>query len=155
MKLNNPRYTQQTAPSIVKPTMVNESNKPVEIMIKSGYFWTVYIRNIYAMHISKIAYTQMLAASVTDDTTRQRNRNKKQKKQTILTGYKRTGNDIHNRQRVSRHSLPTLLYFLFSPPHIFLIQFYANAQTAHWLLPQLHKPTHRQKPKSRFLPMLL
>ena len=61
----------------------------------------------------------LLAASVTDDTTRQRNRNKKQKKQTILTGYKRTGNDIHNRQRVSRHSLPTLLYFLFSPPHIF------------------------------------
>jgi len=60
-----------------------------------------------------------LAASVTDDTTRQRNRNKKQKKQTILTGYKRTGNDIHNGQRVSRHSLPTLLYFLFSPPHIF------------------------------------
>lgn len=41
------------------------------------------------------------------------------KKQTILTGDKRTGNDIQNGQRVSRHSLPTLLYFLFSPPHIF------------------------------------
>ncbi len=28
-------------------------------------------------------------------------------------------NDRTNDQRVSRHSLPTLLYFLFSPPHIF------------------------------------
>jgi hypothetical protein len=31
--------------------------------------------------------------------------------------------------------LPTLLYFLFFPPHIFLIQFYASPQMAHWLLP--------------------
>lgn len=32
-------------------------------------------------------------------------------------------------QGVNRHSLPTLLYFLFSPPHFFLIQFYA---IPHW-----------------------
>ncbi|MFQ3579559.1 MAG: hypothetical protein SNJ71_05405 [Bacteroidales bacterium] len=45
------------------------------------------------------------------------NQTKKPKKQTILTGDRRTGNNIQNGQRVSRHSLPTLLYFLFSPPH--------------------------------------
>jgi len=35
-----------------------------------------------------------------------------------LTGDQHTDH-ISNGQRVSRHSLPTLLYFLFSPPHIF------------------------------------
>jgi len=35
-----------------------------------------------------------------------------------LTGDQHTDH-ISNEQRVSRHSLPTLLYFLFSPPHIF------------------------------------
>jgi len=47
-----------------------------------------------------------------------------------LTGDQHTDH-ISNGQRVSRHSLPTLLYFLFSPPHNFLIQFVAAAQTAH------------------------
>jgi hypothetical protein len=42
-----------------------------------------------------------------------------------LTGDQHTDH-IENGQRVSRHSLPTLLYFLFSPPHIFLIQFYCH-----------------------------
>ncbi|MDX1905315.1 MAG: hypothetical protein SFU27_14300, partial [Thermonemataceae bacterium] len=50
---------------------------------------------------------------------RRHNQTEKPKKQTILTGDRRTGNDIQNGQRVSRHSLSTLLYFLFSPPHIF------------------------------------
>lgn len=41
-----------------------------------------------------------------------------------MTGDQHTDH-IENGQRVSRHSLPTLLYFIFSPPHIFfLIQFY-------------------------------
>ena len=40
-----------------------------------------------------------------------------------MTGDQRHKNDTIG-QRVSRHSLPALLYFLFSPPHIFLIQFY-------------------------------
>ena len=35
-----------------------------------------------------------------------------------MTGDQHTDH-ISNGQRVSRHSLPTLLYFLFSPPHIF------------------------------------
>ena len=42
-----------------------------------------------------------------------------------MTGEKHTDH-IENGQSVSRHSLPTLLYFLFSPPHIFLIQFYCH-----------------------------
>ena len=42
-----------------------------------------------------------------------------------MTGDQHTDH-IENGQRVSRHSLPTLLYFLFSPPHIFLIQFYCH-----------------------------
>ena len=36
-----------------------------------------------------------------------------------MTGEQGHKNDITNGQRVSRHSLPTLLYFLLSPPHIF------------------------------------
>ncbi|CAG0988981.1 hypothetical protein FLAV_02195 [Flavobacteriales bacterium] len=36
-----------------------------------------------------------------------------------MTGDQGHRNDTTNGQRVSRHSLPTLLYFLFSPPHIF------------------------------------
>ena len=44
----------------------------------------------------------------------------------ILTGGHRHTNHISTGQQLSRHSLPTLLYFLFSPPHIFLIQFYCH-----------------------------
>ena len=53
---------------------------------------------------------------------RQKVANLNKKKQTILTSEHRHTNNTTNRQRVSRHSLPTLLYFLFFPPHIFLIQ---------------------------------
>ena len=35
-----------------------------------------------------------------------------------MTGDQHTDHILKG-QRVSRHSLPTLLYFLFSPPHIF------------------------------------
>ena len=87
-------------------------------LVQTAFEWAKKDNNVSYLAIYDES-NNLLAASVTDDTTRQRNRNKKQKKQTILTGYKRTGNDIHNGQRVSRHSLPTLLYFLFSPPHIF------------------------------------
>jgi len=92
-----------------------------------------------------------LGASVKRQRPDRKLRAEKQKKQTILTGDQRHTDHITNGQRVSRHSLPKLLYFLFFPPHIFLIQF-AIAQMAHWLLPQPHKPTHRQNPKSHFLP---
>jgi len=69
-----------------------------------------------------------------------------------LTGEHGHKNDKTIGQRVSRHSLPTLLYFLFSPPHILKNNFMAAAQVAHWLLPQPQKPTHRQNPKSHFTP---
>jgi hypothetical protein len=36
-----------------------------------------------------------------------------------LTGDQRHTDHIATGQQLSRHSLPTLLYFLFSPPHIF------------------------------------
>jgi len=36
-----------------------------------------------------------------------------------LTGNQRHTDYIATGQQLSRHSLPTLLYFLFSPPHIF------------------------------------
>ncbi len=36
-----------------------------------------------------------------------------------MTGEQGHRNDITIRQRVSRNPLPTRLYFLFSPPHIF------------------------------------
>ncbi|MFP5471981.1 MAG: hypothetical protein ACLGGV_10350, partial [Bacteroidia bacterium] len=48
-----------------------------------------------------------------------------------MTGDQRHRNDITNGQRVSRHSLPTLLYFLFSPPHIFFNSILASRTLAH------------------------
>ena len=68
-----------------------------------------------------------------------------------MTGEQHTDH-ISNGQRVSRHSLPTLLYFLFSPPHIFLIQFWPAAQMAHWLLPLPHKPTLPKTKRAIFCP---
>jgi len=47
-----------------------------------------------------------------------------------LTGDQHTDH-IANGQRVSRHSLPTLLYFLFSPPHIFFNSILAKRTLAH------------------------
>jgi len=47
-----------------------------------------------------------------------------------LTGDQHTDH-ISNGQRVSRHSLPTLLYFLFSPPHIFINSILASRTLAH------------------------
>jgi hypothetical protein len=52
---------------------------------------------------------------------------------------------------------PTLIaypsvFFIFPTAHFFLIQFYADPQTALWLLPQTHKPTLKAKAKEPFLP---
>jgi hypothetical protein len=61
-----------------------------------------------------------------------------------LTGDQHTDH-ISNGQQVSRHSLPTLLYFLFFPPHFFFIQFFANRTVKHiWFL-----PTHNQTLKNQ------
>jgi putative transcriptional regulator len=67
-----------------------------------------------------------------------------------LTGDQKHTDHITNGQRVSRHSLPTLLYFLFSPPHIFLIQFYCQPHKWHiWFCPT-HKPTLRKTKRAIF-----
>jgi hypothetical protein len=47
-----------------------------------------------------------------------------------LTGDQHTDH-ISNGQRVSRHSIPTLLYFLFSQPHIFFNSILASRTLAH------------------------
>ena len=93
-----------------------------------------------------------LAASVKDDTTTTNRRLKTKKKQTILTGEHGHKNDTTNGQRVSRHSLPALLCFNFFPTAQKILKFYADPQTAHWLLPQPHKPTLQAKAKEPFLP---
>lgn len=67
-----------------------------------------------------------------------------------MTGDQRHTDHIATGQQLSLNSVPTPLYFLFSLPHIFLIQFYASPQTAHWLLPQTHKPTLQAKAKEPF-----
>jgi len=48
-------------------------------------------------------------------------------------------NEILTRHRISRHPLPTLLYFLFSPPHIF--NFSANPHLAHCQAAQANAET--------------
>ncbi len=58
--------------------------------------------------------------------------------------------DTTNGQRVSRLSLTAHLGSLFSIPHIFLIQFDAAPQTAHWLLPDI-QAVPSQNQKSHFL----
>jgi len=49
--------------------------------------------------------------------------------------------------------LPTLLYFLFTPTALFLIQFYACPQTAHLALPY-PQADPSAKPKEPFMPAL-
>jgi hypothetical protein len=52
-------------------------------------------------------------------------------------------------QRVSCHSLPTLLYFLFSPTHIFFNSILANRTFGTFYFAPAHKPTQRQNKKSQ------
>ncbi|MFM7856171.1 MAG: hypothetical protein ACKO96_30680, partial [Flammeovirgaceae bacterium] len=66
----------------------------------------------------------------------------------ILTVGQHTDH-IENGQRVSRYSLPTPCFLFFFPPAFFKNNF-SKPALAHWLLPQPHKPTLRQKPKSQF-----
>ena len=48
-----------------------------------------------------------------------------------MTGDQRHTDHIATGQQLSRHSLPTLLYFLFSPPHIFFNSILASHTLAH------------------------
>jgi len=66
-----------------------------------------------------------------------------------LTGDKKHRNYTTGGQRVSRSRMlsgPTLLYFLFSQPHIFLNSILPTAQVAQWVLPyKLADPSQNQK----------
>jgi len=63
-----------------------------------------------------------------------------------LTGDQHT-DDISTEQRVSRHSLPTLLYFLFSPPHIFFNSILANRTFGTFAFAPTHKANASAKAK--------
>jgi hypothetical protein len=51
------------------------------------------------------------------------------------------------------HTKPTLLYFLFSPPHIFLIQFLASPHWHIWFCPDTQTDKNA-KPKEPIFPTL-
>ena len=68
-----------------------------------------------------------------------------------MTGEHGHRKDIAIRQRVSRHSLPTLLCFIFFPTAQNILKFYASPQMAHLVLPDTQAdPSQNQK--SHFLP---
>ena len=63
-----------------------------------------------------------------------------------MTGEHRHKNDTTNGQRVSRHSLPTLLCFIFLPTAQNILKFIANPQMAHLVLPKTQAdPSQNQK----------
>jgi len=66
-----------------------------------------------------------------------------------LTGEHRHRNDTKNGQRVSRHSLPTLLCFNFFPTAQNILNFNASSQMAHLVLP-LPQADPSAKPKEPF-----
>jgi type III restriction enzyme len=65
-----------------------------------------------------------------------------------LTGDQHTDH-ISNGQRVSRHSLPTLLYFLFSPPHIFFNSILASRTFGTFGFARHTKPTLRKTKRAK------
>jgi hypothetical protein len=66
-----------------------------------------------------------------------------------LTGEHRHKNDTTNGQRVSRHSLPTLLCFNFFPTAQNILKFSASPQMAHLVLPNTQSQPFA-KPKEPF-----
>jgi len=70
-----------------------------------------------------------------------------------LTGDQHTGH-ISNGQRLSRHSLPTLLYFLFSPPHIFFNSILASRTFGTFAFAPKHNTNASAKAKEPNLPSL-
>jgi hypothetical protein len=70
-----------------------------------------------------------------------------------LTGDQRHTDHIATGQQLSRHSLPTLLYFLFSPPHIFFNSILAsrtNGTFGFALHPDNYRDQRFAKPKEPF-----
>jgi hypothetical protein len=66
-----------------------------------------------------------------------------------LTGDQKHTDDIATGQQVSRHSFPTLLYFLFSPPHIFFNSILASRTFGTFGFAR-HKSQRFAKPKEPF-----
>jgi len=102
--------------------------------------------------IATFAKPETVGSKCIKTATRHKRVTETDKKKTILTGEHRHTKDTTNGQRVSRHSLPALLCFNFFPTAQKILKFYANPQTAHWLLPQPHRPTLQAKTKEPFLP---
>lgn len=63
-----------------------------------------------------------------------------------MTGDQHTDH-IATGQQLSRHSLPTLLYFLFSPPHIFFNSILASRTSGTFGFAPTHKADPSAKPK--------
>jgi hypothetical protein len=64
-----------------------------------------------------------------------------------LTGDQRHTDYISTGQQLSRHSLPTLLYFLFSPPHIFFNSILASRTFGTFAFAPSHKANASAKAK--------
>jgi hypothetical protein len=69
-----------------------------------------------------------------------------------LTGDQRHTDHIATGQQLSRHTLPTLLYFLFSPPHIFFNSILANRTFGTFAFAPTHKANASAKAKEPNLP---
>jgi hypothetical protein len=93
-----------------------------------------------------------LQASLTDDTTTNKRTTLNIKETLILTGDQRHTDHISNGQQLSRHSLPSLLYFLFSQPHIFFNSILASLTSGTFGFALTHKANPSQNQKSHFLP---
>ena len=69
-----------------------------------------------------------------------------------MTGDQRHTGHIATGQQLSRHSLPTLQYFLFSPPHIFFNSILTSLTNGTFDFVR-HTSRYFAKPKEPFLPM--
>jgi hypothetical protein len=67
-----------------------------------------------------------------------------------LTGDQRHKDHIANGQQLSRQSLPTLLYFSFSAPHIFFNSILASRTNGTFGFAPTHKADPLPKPKEPF-----
>jgi len=67
-----------------------------------------------------------------------------------LTSYQHTDH-ISTGQQLSRHSLPTLLYCLFSPPHIFFNSILVSRTSGIFGFAPTHKADPSAKPKEPLL----
>lgn len=94
----------------------------------------------------------MLPASLTDDTTKIKRMTLNIKETLILTGDQRHTDYIPTRQQLSRHTLPTLLYILITPPHIFFKSILVSRTFGTFAFAPTHKANASAKEKNPNLP---